>query len=252
MLTLITPTSGRPEAFSLLERWIASQTYGASFEWIVAVENDQNYKFNLYQKIIRTSPKRRIHSLANNLAEALKIANGDNILIIEDDDYYAPDYIQFVADALSDYSLVGVTPAHYYHVGRQRFRYFANKAHASLAQTAFSRDLIRFVLEICKRGRPFIDRELWGLYQGKKGFIKNENIHVSIKGMPGTRGIGAGHNPMMGQPDHKLEIFNAWQIPEIHERSDMRYPTTGFDFWHRDMRYSSQSGRIAKTSECVQ
>lgn len=223
MLSLITPTSGRPEAFSLLEQWVAAQDYDDPFEWIVATDDPLPYAFTQRQHVLTVPPSPGVHPLGSHVFTALAHCHYPKILILEDDDYYSPQYLRVMDDLLDDAELVGTVPAWYYHVGTNRYKRNTNSRHASLAQTGVTGAAIAALRDACRGESPFVDLRLWRGYpdQGKR-LAPNPLIHVSIKGMPGKAGIGVGHRPDMGSYDEDLEIFRQLKLPEVY----LKYSTT--------------------------
>ncbi len=235
MLSLITCTGGRPEAFALLEKWIRAQTFRGECEWIVVDDVDPPTATTCKQVVIR--PERRWApggpcTLTENLALALEHAAGDKILFIEDDEAYRPGYLESMAFGLEMYQLVGQKPARYYHVGARRYKVLANHGHASLCQTGIRRALRDALVDLCQKGNPFLDLELWRAHSKGAALIDGEDV-VSIKGMPGRPGVGMGHRPQRAianrrgywQDDAELEVLKAWLGAEAAgEYSVYRWP----------------------------
>ena len=144
MVTLITPTGDRIEAFELCRRWMSLQTKG-QFQWIVV---DDGYTplpdyLQAGTEYVRREPKEgENHTLPLNLKLAVSLIKGNKILIIEDDDYYGPDYIAIMSEWLDKFQLVGECCARYYHVPTMRYRRIGYSQHASLSQTGFRAELI--------------------------------------------------------------------------------------------------------------
>ena len=86
MITLITPTCDRPEAFSLCEFWMSRQTYDGEIQWIVVDDGNTPVCTTQGQEYIRREPGLATqHSLRENFLEGLKHSKGDKIFVIEDD-----------------------------------------------------------------------------------------------------------------------------------------------------------------------
>lgn len=209
MLSLITPTRGRPQAFAMLERWMKRQTYRASYQWIVSMDSDPlEYEFTMGQVVV-SRKEGDGHSLLENLRAALPKVAGDIIAFIEDDDYYAPDYLKSLVAAFDDPSVqvAGFAPAVYYRVTDQLWRCIGNKENCSLGMSAIRSSVVPAFLSMMERGSPFVDVLLWkapGLCKKVIDSATPEGLryHVGMKGMPGTMGIGIGHRPEFpGRPD---------------------------------------------------
>ena len=63
-------------------------------EWLVLDDGVVPQSPTLGQRYIRCPEYRGRASLAQKLKLAVREATGDAILVIEDDDWYAPDYLQ--------------------------------------------------------------------------------------------------------------------------------------------------------------
>src|SRR5690606_28895711 len=97
MITLLTCTGDRPLLFQRLERWMARQTVPWT-HWIVVDDGVRPTRCTLGQRSIRlpagSAPS---VSFAKNLAAAFdelsNLADSEFVCFIEDDDWYAPDYL---------------------------------------------------------------------------------------------------------------------------------------------------------------
>ena len=224
MLTVITPTDGRPEAFAHLEEWLGAQDWPEGFRWVVSGSKLQGYKPRLAQLVVgHQSHHPSLHPLCANLLAAFDAIEGslradDAVLICEDDDFYARHYFGRMTELLTHAPLVGEGEARYYNVRTRRYRQLRNRDRASLAQTAFRPALVPTLRAICERGKPLVDLQLWREHAGPKLVIPGEGLHVSLKGLPGTAGVGMGHREQFGSPDEDGSIFQAWGIPEVYRR----------------------------------
>jgi len=228
-VTLITLTGGRPEAFALCERYMARQTYGGAYQWIV-VDDCLPHTLTTYeQTVIRPEPPwSGTPTQYRNLAVGLAAATGDFIVMIEDDEWYGPQYLESLLCRLRSHVLVGETPSRYYHVGMRLYRDMGNRANASLSQTGFRRELIPAVVNMC-RHQLWIDMNLWrmaarnristGLYAG--------NQVVGIKGMPGRPGMSTAHRPCgpAWRPDPCMEQLRRWMGEEAQTYAEYYHGT---------------------------
>lgn len=197
-VTCITLTGDRPESFNLCKKWMAQQTIQPD-QWIV-VDDGKTAMTNIPKcDYIRREPKKNDPAITIilNLFEALQAVTGDYILIIEDDEYYAPAYVEEMVKRLDQYEAVGICHSKYYHLDGG-YKVHDNVEHASLAQTAFRKEQIP-LLKSALPGDPYIDLRFWKKLRDKKipNIIFDDGdkpIYVGIKGLPGRCGIGAGHN----------------------------------------------------------
>lgn len=197
-VTLITPTGGRPEAFALCERWISAQTYKGPMHWIVVDDYDPPTELHLGQELIR--PERLWGpgdiTQHRNLLLALKRVTDDLVLIIEDDDYYSPEFVDTMVLRLQEAPLVGEANARFYNVRERAYHFCSNGHHSSLSQTGFRSELIPDVKGIVLTGRRFIDMELWQYLSRVGKLYPCGNTWVGMKGMPGRPGLGVGHRKL--------------------------------------------------------
>jgi hypothetical protein len=212
-ITAITPTGGRPLSFGLCRKWMAHQTRRID-RWIIVddgrtpMQADDVPKGALY---IRREPRRDdpAFTLDLNLKAALPHIDGDKILIIEDDEYYAPGYIAEMARRLDSFEVVGICQSKYYHLPTGGYQQIGNTGHASLAETGFRKSFLPAFASLIQNGdnSKWPDDKLWRYVNATKGqanritsllFVdKGDPLYVGMKGLPGRTGIGAGHKTTM-------------------------------------------------------
>lgn len=216
-ITCITPTGDRPEAFELTRKWIESQTVKPD-QWLVIDDGKTPLPKYLQEGVeyVRRIPKSNEgHTLTLNMKTALPYIKGDIILIIEDDDWYGPNYIATMEKYLQTYDLVGEGCARYYYLPDTKYERILNREHASFCQTGFTRKILP-IFEKCIAGNPYIDMRLWRtVTENKYLMIDTEDklkLHCSLKGMKGRKGIGTGHSPNFHkyQTDIGLKYLTAW------------------------------------------
>lgn len=200
MITCITPTGDRIEAFALTKKWIASQTMQPD-QWLVIDDGFKVLPDNLKNSLdyVRRIPRENEgHTLTLNIKAALPYIKGEIILIIEDDDWYGPKYIETMYKYLQSHDLVGEGCARYYHVKAQKYYRVSNREHASFCQTGFT-DKIKSLFEKSIDGDPYIDMRFWLRNARQYGFLFYDTkdqlkLHCSLKGLQGRAGIGSGHD----------------------------------------------------------
>lgn len=220
MLSLITPTRGRPQAFKMLERWISRQWYNGPMEWQVAMNTKTappseltDYDFTMGQWSDEGDG-----TFLGNVSAALDGSRGDIIAFIEDDDYYHPSYLETLLHAFDDptVDVAGFAPSTYYQVTTQKWRCMGNRKHCSLGQTAIRRRVLPEVMKIIDAGHVLIDMKLWYLPGLCKKILVNSRpdgrlYHLGMKCMPGTKGISSGHAAdFPGQPDPEGKQLQAF------------------------------------------
>lgn len=199
-ITLITPTGDRPLAFTLCQRWMKNQTLKPD-QWIVVDDGRVPLKPIDQMEYVRREPQANDpkFTLIANLKAAVPRIKGNKIIIIEDDEYYAPRYVKTMAVKLDQHEVVGIGNSKYYHLSTGGNMTIGNSWHASLAQTAFRGSFLPEFEKHLNPSNDFLDMRLWKDIRGnRRGFIffdRNEYLYVGIKGLPGRPGIGVGHNP---------------------------------------------------------
>ncbi|GAH51904.1 unnamed protein product, partial [marine sediment metagenome] len=190
-LTLITPTGDRPLAFALCQNWIRKQTLQPD-QWIVVDDGKVPLKSYVPMQYVRREPQPDDpkHTLILNLKTAMPLIKGDKIMIIEDDEYYAPEYIEEMALRLSQHEVVGIGKSKYYHLPLGSYFRIGNMTHASLAQTAFRSSFLPEFKELLRKSNVYLDFNIWKkANEGGCGFIfvdsdKNP-LYLGIKSLPG-------------------------------------------------------------------
>ena len=231
MLTLLTATGARPEAWTFCERWMLAQDYHGPVRWLVVDDGAQPQPIGFSRdgwklELIRPTPAWDLgqNTQARNLLAGLAvIAPEDRVVIIEDDDWYASDWLSYVAKELETADLVGECRARYYNLAHRRARQMSNNSHASLCSTAIKGAAITSFREACERQPKFIDLELWRRSKEKRVF--GGHRVVGMKGLPGRHGIGIGHlRQFSGCYDADGSLLREWIGGDADEYWKLRFP----------------------------
>jgi hypothetical protein len=229
-ISIITPTGGREVAFVLCEEWMKRQTLQPDL-WIVVDDFATPTKCTMGQKVIRRKPfwKPGQMTLQRNLLEALKVVTGDIILIIEDDDWYSPNYIENMVKkfkALSEGKpisqsslIIGEGHTIYYHFRNYTHKYHDNLSHSSLFQTGFTKDLIPKINDLLIKhiDQMYFDMHLWKDIKdcNKCIFLTKSPWSIGIKGLVGKRFVGTfGHFEGLPYLDEKYCNFLQKIMPQ--------------------------------------
>lgn len=217
MLTLLTATGARPAAWAICERLMAAQDYAGPVRWVV-VDDGADAQPIAFQRagwaveVVRPAPAwvPGQNTQARNLLAGLAVIGEDaHVAVIEDDDWYAADWLSQVAAALSRAELVGESRARYYNARLRLGRQLGNTAHASLCSTAVRGRALLALAAACRRAPKFIDLDLWAHARSRHLF--DGHRVVGIKGLPGRGGIGMGHREdFKGQSDPTGALLGEW------------------------------------------
>jgi len=194
MLSVLTATGARPEAFDRCQEYMAAQDYTGPVRWVVVDDGPEAQEITFDREgwdliVIRPEPfwKPGQNTQARNLLAGLEYCT-DQIVIVEDDDEYASWWLSSCVARLALDNLVGEAPTLYRHVdGREK--QMKNKT-PSLCQTAMRGPAIDRFRDVLKKHTKLIDHNLWKT--GGKVYPCQHGV-IGIKGLPGRPGIGIGH-----------------------------------------------------------
>lgn len=219
MITFLTATCRRPFAFSCLERFFAAQHKPEPWEWLVCGEDLEGYRFTMGQRVIhRTGPELSflglpLPSICANYLRLVREAQTEKFIVLEDDDAPLADFIPLMARLLNEAPLVGLSHARYYHLPSRRWEVLENATWASLACTAFRREVVPCFEQQCRIADPWIDARLWCHWGQTLGLpcrlVRNEGQHVGLKGVEGP-GLGLGHSRMLMHHDPDGVVQREW------------------------------------------
>ena len=218
MLTLLTTTGCRPEAWAICEKLMMRQTYSGAIRWIVVDDGEQPQQITFKREnwllmVVRPEPywKPGQNTQARNLRAGLEfVEDHEKLVIIEDDDLYGSEYLQKVSEWLDGAELVGECKARYYNYRTRKYRQLSNMHHASLCSSAMTGRAIDHLRKECRDNIQFIDINLWRNFHGKKQLYSSKMV-VGIKGLPGRTGIGMGHkSEFAGLVDKDGSILRQW------------------------------------------
>lgn len=211
MLTVITPTGERPEAFDLCQRMLRRQTYAGPVHWIVVDDGQKPQKVSLSRKgwrvtVLRPEPfwSPGQNTQGRNLKAALEVADVESIVTVwEDDDWYHQDWLQWIVDHIDQAELIGEANAIYYNVRSRRWRALRNDEHASLRCSAMRGAAIETFADVLTRPNKYYDLRLWARHESKRAIPGG--LTLGMKSMPGRPGIALGHEEHRGNLDPHLK-----------------------------------------------
>ena len=225
-ITLITPTGDRQLAFERCEYYINRQTVKPD-QWIISDDSKDSssepilsFIFSLRQEIYtRPFSTNKAKSFTGNLLNCLSHVKYDKILVIEDDDWYHPRYIEQSLIRIRDFDLIGQPYAMYYNVAKQTWRMQMNDKRASFCETVFRSNCIPIIQEACAvRNSAFVDSRLWRHPTPRSCLFSDERLCVGLKGLPGRSGIGIGHRCKTYKHDPKWK-----KLKELIGKEDAQF-----------------------------
>lgn len=185
---------------------MAQQDYRGDLQWLVVDDCEPETDCTMGQTVIRRRPAWEPGQITQcrNLRAAVPHVEGDVVVVIEDDDYYAPSYLSEQVERLFWAPMVGESESMYYHIGVPGYSVNPNTRHSSLFQTAFRKELLPLFAGICEVAPRFLDLALWSKAGGR--IFPQSLISIGMKGLPGRQGIGIGHRKQrdwIQDPDFK-------------------------------------------------
>lgn len=195
-VAVITPTGDRPECIALLERWMSRQTRQPDL-WVVSDNGDTPATLTMGQKHVRAPFMASRNGIASNSVNAVShVPEDHHIVVMEDDDWYPPDYIEKrVAVLEKGADLSGSIRGRTYNV---RIRHWTEITTKGESWSIWGQTAIRAGL------KPYVERTLRHvlalgktpcrhIWEGRGKVPEDAVHHVGIKGMPGRAGVTKAH-----------------------------------------------------------
>ena len=197
-VVLFTPTRDRGRAFSYCERWMARQTFSGTALWVVVDDGDEPVTPSLGQLHLRRAPSAKKATLADNVLAAIPIMDRvGKAIVIEDDDWYAPTYVEEIVRRLNaGAQIVGTTRSRYYHLPTMMYKEHTNWFHSSFCSTAVSGEGIHHMQAAARKLQPregiFVDMELWHKHRIlRRDLFAGNHLVCGLKGWPGRKNLCA-------------------------------------------------------------
>jgi len=217
MLTLLTATGARPKAWAICEMWMARQTYRGKVRWVIVDDGEVAQpitfsKENWTLEVIRPTPywQAGMNTQARNLRAGMEVISGDErVVFIEDDDWYAADWLETIDKKFEKAELIGEANSRYYNLPQKSYKKMDNTLHSSLCSTAIRGQALETFKSVCRDTIQFIDHILWQAHSNNHLF-SGERV-LGIKGIEGRHGIGIGHaKNFRGTKDVGGKILKSW------------------------------------------
>ena len=241
MIDIITPSGDRPLQFSLCKEWMKKQDFTDKVHWIVADDSVHGYydtsgmpdNWEITHLKIKRDSEPKSSTQAENLLLALNHIKYDKIAMIEDDDYYASDWLSLCSTVLNNFNMFGIKNLLYYNMSNRTWVYkkYRNTNNDSnpMYSTAFNKKFVEALKYICKENTDRLDNLLW--LQKDSYYLMDCNIPsaIGIKGLPGrpSMNMGAKHRSSLGNDDQNFNMLKTF----IGEYSFSKYKETFNDLF---------------------
>jgi len=211
-LTVLTCTGDRPDQFRNCEAYMARQTRRA-FRWIVVDDGHTPTIATMGQQVVRRPPSDTVvQSFCRNLLAGLREIGTPLVAIVEDDDWYAPEWLESCVRGLESADLFGEQRARYYNLRENRWHIHRNTDRASLCSTALRAECIPWLVAYLRKQRgTAADIFLWRSPIPRKRCVPTL-MTVGLKGYPtGRQGAASGHRKHTNWPhDPERRILSEW------------------------------------------
>ena len=199
-----------------------AQTYTGPVHWIIVDDGPaqqevwfrrDGWEVDVYrpEQLWRLGQNTQQRNLQIGLG-AVDRAKTRALMVIEDDDYYGPEWLQFVDEQIEHAELIGEGWAIYYNVYYRTWDRLNNDAHCSLRCSAMRGAAIDTFESVLSFPNKYYDQQLWKRHPDRLVFPRLYT--VGIKGMPGRAGIAIGHDrggnsdPELGRLDELIGPFS--------------------------------------------
>jgi hypothetical protein len=155
-----------------------------------------------------------------------KAAGFDLVFIIENDDYYKPDYFERFGDFNGD--IFGDDMTYYYHLKNRQYKSMPHPGRASLFTTGFR---ISALKDFQWGGDQFLDGRLWDY--AKRNRLKRVFVNTGAIGI--KHGIGK-----CGGKGHKMKMINcdshmSWLKGRVDPESYLFYSELSRKLWETEL-----------------
>lgn len=245
-MQVLTPTGARPEAWALCMRWMARQTYTGPVRWVIVDDGATPQEVPPARpgwtiEVLRPQPywmPGQNTQLRNLRAGLDLIDDREPLVVVEDDDHFAPGWLDQVHSELHHGDIVGQRLCRKYSLATQRARELVHPFRASLCATGLRGPGITRLRRIVRQGPRLIDGVLWRPGLGR---LFDGCFVVGMKCLPGRAGIDSGHRPRFGEiADHDGSLLRRW----IGDEDARAYQTM--------MRTTTREAEIAVYAKCYE
>ena len=274
-ITCITPTGDREESFYELVTCMNNQNVKPD-NWIIVddgitpIAEDVKESIKVPFTYIRETPV-EYHSLSRNMRTALSTIENGDIIMIEDDEWYGPDYIAKRHRDLDITYLAGDLYRHRYSLSNGgTYGVSKQSGFSCLHSTAFRSEILTDVMAaIGTSNKHNVDVRIWDMAKTDKYIpymiYRNEKPYmVTIKAWPNGRAGTMGlHRRPLGSKDADHSQLFKWlgddydrYVKYIHDANDVyTFSRDMYGFWKQDnpdnIEYTIEYKQQQRTDECM-
>jgi hypothetical protein len=227
-------------------RWMSRQTYTGPVHWIIVDDGPQPQdvpppRDGWTITVCRPTPfwKPGCNTQSRNMRIGMELVNSaEPLLIVEDDDHYAPGWLERVDHELKSADMVGQRLCRKYSLRARRGRELVHSYRASLCATGLRGRAIARLRHALLLNCKLIDNVIWRPGSGK---LFDGCYVTGMKCLPGRAGIDSGHRIDFGElPDADGSLLRSW----IGDEDAMTYEPM--------MSTTSRESEIAVYAKCYQ
>lgn len=229
-LYVITPTGDRPVCFGWCVDYMNRQTKKPDM-WLIVDDgrtdavNDQIGRIEVPYKVIKLPPEEGNTILRNLGAAFSEVPDSACVCVVEDDDWYPPNYLESAYAKLINHDFVTISECRYYHV---KYRKYTVRNVVPTHGSGWSGPAIRAMRAWIASGiLKFFDARFSGYWCGTRA--KHDAIPVHTVGMDMGR---LGTTPQHGPPvdgkgwhwsiDKECNKLSEWTGPDAYRYMNIR------------------------------
>lgn len=234
-----TATADQPIGMKLLESYLKRQTLFGRLLWIVSDDGDEPCHLKdtappwcMYIRRKRETDIEPAESMRQNMETILRVIprGARYIAWFEHDDWYRKDHLEKSIEELdrSNSEATGDPWQRYYCVRRRIWALYRNKG-SCFCQTVHRPSLLKYVdeaIELSRKNKSIGgDFRFWKLIakEGPEVYsLQDFQTVVGIKGLPGRRGLGVGHQDgFSGESDPNMIQLQHWIGMDVRNYSEL-------------------------------
>lgn len=209
--TVLTCTGNRKHLIPQLKKYLDRQTVQPG-QWLIIDDGEDKIPPEMIEGADRFFRDRTSESNQKNLIrsmlEVLIFVKYEKVIIMEDDDWYHPQYLEVMSNYLDQYDLAGQKNTYIYNVPAKAWYQSDCKEACTLGRTGFTKAVFNTIQETLPKTRRMPDMAIWLNYEGNKIMLPPDpHLYVGIKGISNNAITKADHDPESSRLKNKDENF---------------------------------------------